>query len=58
VNFCGETLLKLPLGNVRRKDNIERDLEEIFSEQIANILSSGKLFDERLWKYGGLYSTS
>jgi len=27
--FCGETLLKRPFGNVRKKDKIERDLGEL-----------------------------
>jgi hypothetical protein len=46
--YLGEgTLLKRPLGNARKKDNIARDLgkreRERVKAQSANILSSGKL---------------
>jgi hypothetical protein len=42
--FFAETLLKRPLRNVRKKDNIERDLGERVKAKTANIMSSGKLF--------------
>ena len=44
--FCGENLLKRPFGNVRKKDNIKRDLGELRRRlltpcPVENILTNG-----------------